>query len=62
MRQWGRWFLTLGVGAFILPMVGLQFRILSAFGESLPLVAGGMILAGMALFGLSYRQAPRQGL
>jgi hypothetical protein len=29
MRQWGIYLLIFGVGAFILPIVGLQFTILS---------------------------------
>lgn len=56
MRQCATWFLILGIGAFILPMVGLQFKIFRLFGESLPLVAGGMVIAGMLMLGLSFRQ------
>jgi hypothetical protein len=56
MRQWGIYLLIFGIGAFILPMVGLQFTILSVFGDSLPLVAGAMAVAGGTMFGLSYRQ------
>jgi hypothetical protein len=37
-------------------MVGLQFKLLSVFGESLPLVAGAMAVAGGVMVGLSYRQ------
>ena len=56
MRQWGIYLLIFGVGAFLLPIVGLQFTILSVFGESLPLVAGAMAVAGCAVLCLSYRQ------
>jgi hypothetical protein len=56
MRQWGMWLLIFGVGSFVLPMFGLQFVILSVFGESLPLVAAAMALAGIAMVGMSYRQ------
>jgi hypothetical protein len=56
MRQWGTWLVILGVGSFILPMVGMQFTILTVFGESLPLVAGAMAMAGVAMVGFSYRQ------
>lgn len=56
MRQWGIYLLIFGVGAFILPMIGLQFKILNVFGESLPLVAVAMALAGGVMVGLSYRQ------
>lgn len=56
MRRWGMWFLIFGIGSFVLPMFGLQFTILSLFGESLPLAAGAMAVAGVAMLGLSYRQ------
>ncbi len=56
MRQWGTYLLIFGVGAFVLPMFGLQFKILSVFGDSLPLVAGAMAAAGGVMVGLSYRQ------
>ncbi len=56
MRQWGIYLLIFGVGAFVLPMFGLQFIILSAFGDSLPLVASAMAVAGGVMVGLSYRQ------
>jgi len=57
MRQWGIYLLMFGVGSFVLPMFGLQFKILSVFGESLPLVAGAMAVGGAAMVGLSYRQS-----
>ena len=57
MRQWGTWFVIFGVGSFILPLFGLQFKILSAFGDSLPFVAGGLALAGIALLVLSFRKS-----
>jgi hypothetical protein len=50
---------VLGVGAFILPYFGLQFRILSIFGEALPLVAGGIAVVGAVLLGFSMRTAPQ---
>jgi hypothetical protein len=55
MRSWGIWLLVLGIGAFILPYVGLQFKILSVFGDSLPLVAGGIAVVGLGLLALSFR-------
>ena len=58
MRSTGIWLLIFGVGAFVLPMMGLQFKILSMFGEALPLVAGGMALVGAVMVGLSFRAAP----
>ena len=57
MRPSGIYLLIFGAGAFILPMAGLQFSIRTVFGESLPLVAGAMAVAGGLMVGLSYRQA-----
>lgn len=62
MRTWGIWLLVLGVGAFILPYFGLQFKILNVFGEALPMVAGGIAVVGAVLLALSFRagsQAPQ---
>ncbi len=55
MRGWGIWLLILGIGGFILPYLGLQFWILSIFGDSLPYVAGGVAAVGAVLLGLSFR-------
>jgi hypothetical protein len=55
MRSWGIWLLVLGIGAFVLPYAGLQFKILAIFGESLPLVAGGMAVIGAVMLALSMR-------
>jgi hypothetical protein len=56
MHHWGISLMTLGVGAFVLPMFGMQFRIMNAFGDSVPVVASCMAVAGVALVGLSYRR------
>jgi hypothetical protein len=56
MREWGRYLMRIGLGAFLLPLFGLQFRGMSVFGESLPLIAAGMAGAGVTLLGLSYRR------
>ena len=55
MRSWGIWLVVLGVGAFILPYFGLQFKILSMFGEALPMVAGGIAVVGAVMLALSFR-------
>ena len=57
MRSWGIWLLVLGIGSFVLPYMGLQFKILSLFGEALPMVAGGMAVVGGVLLALSFRAA-----
>ena len=54
--------MVLGAGAFVLPYFGLQFKILSVFGDALPMVAGGIALAGAVMLALSFRagsQAPQ---
>jgi len=62
MRNSGIWLIVLGVGAFVLPYFGLQFKILSVFGDALPMVAGGVAVAGAVMLALSFRagsQAPQ---
>jgi hypothetical protein len=58
MRNAGIWLMVFGVGAFALPYLGLQFKILSIFGEALPMVAGGMAVVGAVLLALSLRGTP----
>ena len=55
MRNTAIFLLVLGVGAFVLPMIGLQFKILSLFGEATPMVAGGMALVGGIMLFMSMR-------
>jgi uncharacterized membrane protein YgdD (TMEM256/DUF423 family) len=59
MRSWGIYLLIFGIGAFVLPMMGLQFKLLSLLGNATPLVAGLLILAGIILLVLS-SLAPRR--
>ena len=58
MRNAAIWMLVFGVGAFVLPYFGLQFKILSIFGEALPMIAGGLAVVGAVLLALSFRAAP----
>ena len=55
MRNTAIFLLVLGVGAFVLPMMGLQFKILSLFGEATPMVAAGMAVVGGVMLFLSFR-------
>lgn len=41
--------LILGAGSFMLPLFGLQFRLLDLFGDSQQIVAIVMVIAGVAL-------------
>lgn len=54
MRSAGIWMLILGVGGFILPLIGIQFRLLSVFGEGQSYVAGGLAVLGLILLVLSF--------
>ena len=58
MRNTAIFLVILGVGAFVLPMFGMQFKILGLFGEATPMVAGGMVLAGAVMLFLSFRSGP----
>lgn len=55
MRNTAIFLLVLGVGAFVLPMMGLQFKILSIFGEATPMVAGVMAVVGVIMLFMSFR-------
>jgi hypothetical protein len=58
MGRLGVWFLILGVGSFILPMIGLQFRILSILGDKTELVGGIMATVGLVLVIISQLSKP----
>jgi len=59
MRSWGIYLLIFGIGSFLLPMMGLQFKLLSFLGSSTPIVGGVLTLAGIGLLVLS-SLAPRR--
>lgn len=54
MRGWGITALLFGIGGFILPLMGLRNRLLSLFGDSTPYIAGGLVILGLVLVGLSF--------
>ena len=60
MRNIGVYALLFGIADFVLPLVGFQLSILSLFGEYLYYVAGGLIVLGVLLLGLSMRQSVPQ--
>ena len=49
MKGWGITSLLIGIGAFILPMFGIQFILVSVFGEYELLAAIGYIVVGIGL-------------
>jgi hypothetical protein len=53
MAGWGVTLLVLGLGSFILPQVGMQFRLLALFGPAQNVVALGMAAVGVILLILS---------
>ncbi|MBM4069916.1 MAG: hypothetical protein FJ271_13335 [Planctomycetes bacterium] len=55
MRGWGITLLVLGVGSFILPLMGLQFRLLNLFGQATPFLGGGLAVLGAVLVVVSLR-------
>ncbi|MFO0969239.1 MAG: hypothetical protein U0793_27095 [Gemmataceae bacterium] len=64
MRGLGIAFLVLGIGSFILPLMGLQFRALGAFGQATPFIGAGLAVVGAVLLILSFTLGgapPRRG-
>jgi hypothetical protein len=55
MRGWGIILLIFGIGSFVLPMMGMQFRLLSIFGEAAPIVGIILAVVGALLLALSFR-------
>jgi uncharacterized membrane protein YgdD (TMEM256/DUF423 family) len=53
MRSWGIYLLIFGIGSFLLPMMGLQYKLLSLLGNSTPIVGGVLTVAGIVLLVLS---------
>jgi uncharacterized membrane protein YgdD (TMEM256/DUF423 family) len=53
MRSWGIYLLIFGIGSFLLPLMGLQFKLLSLLGNSTPIVGGVLTVAGIVLLVLS---------
>lgn len=56
MVRFAIFLLILGVGSFILPLMGRQFILMSIFGEAAPAVAIGMIILGGVLLVLGIRK------
>ncbi|MBI5685814.1 MAG: hypothetical protein HZC54_12130 [Verrucomicrobia bacterium] len=50
LMQWGAAMVVLGVGSFLLPMLGIQFRIFNLFGAHQTEAAIGSIVIGAVLF------------
>lgn len=49
-RAWGIRLMIIGIGAFALPLIGLQFRVLNLLGAVLPVAAVVLGIVGFVLF------------
>jgi hypothetical protein len=50
MKRWGALLIVIGVGSFVLPAIGMQFRLINVFGGD-PSSSGTLfIIAGAVLF------------
>jgi|GEM_PF-5202667 len=57
-RKIGVTLMILGVGSLLLPMMGLQFRVLALMGESAQLVGAGLAYLGAMMFVVAMRSQP----
>lgn len=55
MRRLAVWLMILGIGSFILPMMGSQFILMSFFGPYTPIAGGAMALIGLIMLIVSFR-------
>jgi hypothetical protein len=54
MRRLAIFLIVLGIGSFILPLMGRQFILVSVFEGHETLAGLGMIAAGVVIFGLDH--------
>jgi hypothetical protein len=57
MRGFAILLIVLGVGTFVLPMMGLQFRLMSLFGSAQPIVAVVAAVVGVVLLIVSLKKS-----
>lgn len=60
MRNTGVLLLVIGVGSFVLPMFGLQFKLLRVLGDATPYVGAGLAVVGGILLLVSLRSSGTQ--
>ena len=52
LKRIGGTLLVIGIGGFVLPLFGMQFRLLNLFGEAQPVVGALMAMIGLTLFAI----------
>jgi hypothetical protein len=52
MARLAAFFIVVGIGSFILPLIGYQFRLISLFGDNKQLFGVIFILIGLSLVGV----------
>jgi hypothetical protein len=57
-RAWGIRLMIIGIGAFILPVAGVQFLVLAPFGAGIPVAAVIIAAAGFVLLARSLNEPP----
>ena len=58
MKRIGTFLFIAGLASFVLPLVGLQLKIFSAFGESQTIAGLGAIVLGVVLLAAGARSTP----
>lgn len=58
-RAWGIRLIVIGVGGFVLPILGLQSRVLTPFGTSIPIAAAIIAIVGYILLVRTSGDAPQ---
>lgn len=61
LRSWGLTLSLLGIGSFILPYLGIQFKLVNFFGPAQSIVAGLLAVAGAVLLFVSLLHNPLAG-
>jgi hypothetical protein len=62
LRSWGVTLSLLGIGSFILPYLGIQFKLVNLFGPAQSIVAGLLAVAGAVLLFVSLMHNPLAGV
>ena len=57
-KAWGIRLIVVGLGAFVLPVFGYQFRILAPFGYALPIAATLTAIVGYIILVRASKQPP----